>query len=497
MIDIELQVIGASLRAIAEEMGAALVRSAFSANIKERRDCSTALFDEQGRMVTQAEHIPVHLGAMPEAVAAVMAHDPAPGEPWILNDPYAGGTHLPDLTIVTRTSLGYAVTRAHHADVGGSEPGSLPPGSRTLDEEGVVIPPTRLDEAALASLVSRMRNPDERRGDLRAQLAAHRLAEQRVDELCARRGRGRVEAAMDELLAYSERVVRGAIAALPDGRFEGADQLETQHGLLDIRGAVTIAGDAIDIDFAGTAPQHDGNLNCPLAVTRSACFYVVRCLTAPDLPASGGAFVPVTVRAPAASLVNARPPAAVAAGNTETSSRITDVVFDAFSKAIPVPAQGQGTMNNVVFGNDRFTYYETIAGGQGACPESDGPSAVHVAMSNTFNTPAEALELSYPLRVERYELRRGSGGRGLHDGGDGVVREIRALEPCRLSLLTQRRELAPRGAVGGSDGSRGRTFLNGVELPAIASLDLEAGDLLRVESPGGGAWGRPPTGGTP
>ena len=301
MIDIELQVIGASLRAIAEEMGAALIRSAFSANIKERRDCSTALFDERGRMVTQAEHIPVHLGAMPEAVAAVMAHDPAPGEPWILNDPYAGGTHLPDLTIVTRTELGYAVTRAHHADVGGSEPGSLPPGSRTLDEEGVIIPPTRLDDATLESLVSRMRNPDERRGDLRAQLAGNRLAERRVAELCARRGRRRVTAAMDELLAYSERVVRAAIRELPDGRFEGADVLETPLGLLDIRAAVTVAGDSIDIDFDGTAPQYEGNLNCPLAVTRSACFYVVRCLTAPDLPASGGAFVPVTVRAPEGS----------------------------------------------------------------------------------------------------------------------------------------------------------------------------------------------------
>ena len=489
MIDIELQVIGASLRAIAEEMGAALIRSAFSANIKERRDCSTALFDGHGRMVTQAEHIPVHLGAMPEAVAAVMAHDPAPGEPWILNDPYAGGTHLPDLTIVTRTELGYAVTRVHHADVGGSEPGSLPPGSRTLDEEGVVIPPTRLDAATLDSLVSRMRNPDERRGDLRAQLAAHRLAEERIAELCARRGRERVAAAMEELLAYSERVVRSAIRDLPDGRYEGADELETPLGPLEIRARVTIAGDSIDIDFEGTAAQYDGNLNCPLAVTRSACFYVVRCLTAPDLPASGGAFVPVTVRAPEGCLVNARSPAAVAAGNTETSSRITDVVFDAFSQAFPVPAQGQGTMNNTVLGNDRFTYYETIGGGQGACPNADGPSAVHVAMSNTYNTPAEALELAYPLRVERYELRRGSGGAGLHRGGDGVVRELRILEPCRLSLLTQRRALAPRGARGGGDALPGRTFLNGMELPAIANLDLQAGDLLRIETPGGGGWG--------
>jgi len=489
LIPVELQVIGASLRAIAEEMGAALIRSAFSANIKERRDCSTALFDERGRMITQAEHIPVHLGAMPEAVAAVMAHDPVPGEPWILNDPYAGGTHLPDLTIVTRTELGFAVTRAHHADVGGTEPGSLPPASRTLAEEGVVIPPTRLDEPTLEALVEQMRNPDERRGDLRAQLAGNRLAEARITELCGRRGRARVAAAMDELFDYSERVVRAAIAELPDGRYEGADVLETRDGLFDIRAAVTIAGDELEIDFAGTAEQHDGNLNCPLAVTRSACFYVVRCLTAPDVPASGGAFVPVTVRAPERCLVNASPPAAVAAGNTETSSRITDVVFDAFARTLAVPAQGQGTMNNVVLGNERFTYYETIGGGQGGCPDADGPSGVHVAMSNTFNTPAEALELGYPLRVERYELRPGSGGAGLHRGGDGVVRELRVLERCRLSLLTQRREVAPRGAQGGADGLPGRTFLNGVELPAIAILELAPGDLLRIETPGGGGWG--------
>jgi len=486
---VELQVVASALRAIAEEMGAVLVRSAFSANIKERRDCSTALFDEAGGMVTQAEHIPVHLGAMPEAVAAVRALDPAAGEPWLLNDPYTGGTHLPDLTIVTRTTLGFAVTRAHHADVGGSEPGSLPPASTTLEEEGVVIPPTRLDGDAVERIVAQMRNPDERRGDLRAQLAAHRLAERRVEELCARKGRERVAAAMAELLAYSERVVRGALRELPDGRFHGADALETPAGPLEIRAAVTISGDAIEIDFAGTAPQHTGNLNCPLAVTRSACFYVVRCLTAPDLPASGGAFAPVSVGAPAGSLVNARPPAAVAAGNTETSSRIVDVVLAALAGAVRVPAQGQGTMNNVVFGNERFTYYETIGGGQGACPDSDGPSAVHVAMSNTLNTPVEALELAYPLRVERHELRPGSGGAGRFRGGDGVVREYRALERCRLSLLTQRRSVAPRGAAGGEDGLPGRNLLNGRELPAFAVVDLEPGDLLRIETPGGGGYG--------
>jgi N-methylhydantoinase B len=489
VIPVELQVIASGLRAIAEEMGAVLVRSAFSANIKERRDCSTALFDDSGRMVTQAEHIPVHLGAMPEAVAAVRAHDPAPGEPWILNDPYAGGTHLPDLTIVTRTPLGYAVSRAHHADVGGSEPGSLPAGSTSLEEEGVVIPPTRLDDETLERLLARMRNADERRGDLRAQLASHHLAEQRIGELVARRGHVRVAAAMDELLAYSERVVREALRELPDGHYQGADVLETRDGDLELHAAVTIAGSELEVDFAGTSPQHAGNLNCPLAVTRSACFYVVRCLTAPDLPASGGAFAPVTVRAPEGSLVNARPPAAVAAGNTETSSRIVDVVFAALAGAVPVPAQGQGTMNNVVLGNDRFTYYETIAGGQGACPDSDGPTAVHVAMSNTLSTPVEALELSYPLRVERYSLREGSGGAGRFHGGDGVVRELRALEPCRLSLLTQRRTHAPRGADGGEDGLAGRTFLNGVELPAFATVDLAEDDLLRVETPGGGGYG--------
>jgi N-methylhydantoinase B len=486
---VELQVLGSGLRAIAEEMGAVLVRSAFSANIKERRDCSTALFDDGARMIAQAEHIPVHLGAMPDAVAAVLAHDPAPGETWIVNDPYAGGTHLPDLTIVSRTALGYAVSRAHHADVGGAEPGSIPAWSTTLDEEGVVIPPTRLDDETVERLVSQMRSPAERRGDLRAQLAAHHLAERRVEELCARRGRERVAAAMDELLAYSERVVRAALAELPDGSFEAADSLETPRGLLELRASVTIAGEAVEIDFAGTAPQHEGNLNCPLAVTRSACFYVVRCLTAPDLPASGGAFEPVTVRAPDGCLVNARFPAAVAAGNTETSSRIVDVVFAALAQSVPVPAEGQGTMNNVVLGNERFTYYETIAGGQGACPNANGPSAVHVAMSNTLNTPIEALELAYPLRVERYELRLGSGGAGRHRGGDGVVRELRVLEPCRLSLLTQRRALAPRGGQGGGGGRPGRNLLNGEELPAFITRDLAAGDLLRIETPGGGGYG--------
>jgi N-methylhydantoinase B len=490
-VNIQLQVLGHALRAVAEEMGAVLIRSAFSANIKERRDCSTALFDENARMIAQAEHIPVHLGAMPDAVAAVAAHRPSRGELWVLNDPFAGGTHLPDVTMVSRTSVGFAVSRAHHADIGAREPGSMPAESHTLDEEGVVIPPTRLDERTLKSLVARMRNPDERLGDFRAQIAAHNLAERRLEELCERRGRDQVLAAMDELYAYSERVVRSAIAALPDGRYVAEDVLEAVDGDLEIKCAVTITGDEIVIDFDGTSPQHEGNLNAPLAVARSAAYFVVRCVTDPDLPASGGAFAPVQVRAPAGCLVNAQPPAAVAAGNVETSSRIVDVLFRALAKAVPVPAQGQGTVNNVTFGNDAFTYYETIGGGQGACPNADGPSGVHVAMSNTLSTPVEALELQYPLRVQRYSLRLGSGGDGEHRGGDGVVRALRALERCRVSLVTERRRRQPAGSDGGAAGASGRNLLNGMELPGKVTLDLDAGDVITIETPGGGGYGRP------
>jgi len=407
---------------------------------------------------------------MPAAVAAVMQHEPALSEVWALNDPYAGGTHLPDITLVSRTEAGFAVTRAHHADVGGLEPGSMPADSRTLEEEGVVIPPTRLDEDVITNLVAQMRNPEERRGDLRAQLAAHRLAEKRVSELCARRGHDVVVAAMNELFAYSERRMRAGIAALPDGRFEAHDVLEAISGDLDVHATVTVEGDSVEIDFTGTSAQHDGNLNCPLSVARSACFYVVRVLEG--------------------CLVNARPPAAVAAGNVETSSRIVDVVMRAFGEAIDVPAQGQGTMNNVTLGNDRFTYYETIGGGQGACPDADGPSGVHVAMSNTLSTPVEALELQYPLRVERYALRLGSGGAGRHRGGDGVVRELRVLEDCRLSIISERRSHAPQGERGGEAGTPGRNSLNGAPLRAKVTRDLTAGDVVTIETPGGGGHGR-------
>jgi N-methylhydantoinase B len=489
-VPIQLQVVGAQLRSIAEEMGAVLIRSAFSANIKERRDCSTALFDDRGRMVAQAEHIPVHLGAMPDAVAAVMQLDVARGEVAFLNDPYTGGTHLPDVTLVSRTALGYAVSRAHHADVGGIEPASLPAFSRTLEEEGVIVAPQLLSDKALDWFVAQTRQPEERRGDLRAQLAAHHLAERRLDELCERRGRDDVVAAMDELYGYSERMVRAALSRLPDGRGEAEDVVEAVEGDLPIQCTVELAGDEIRFEFTGTAPAHDGNLNCPLSVTKSACYYVVRCLTEPDLPASGGAFAPVAVTAPAGCLVNAGAPHAVVAGNTETSSRIVDVAFAALGRFLDVPAQGQGTMNNVALGNEQFTYYETIGGGQGACPGADGPSGVHVAMSNTLMTPAEALELEYPLRVERWELRAGSGGAGAHRGGDGIVRELRVLEDCRLSVLAERRRNAPRGAAGGADGAPGRTFVNGVEQEPKITTQLRAGDVIRIETPAGGGYGR-------
>ena len=488
---IQLQVIGASLRSIAEEMGAVLIRSAFSANIKERRDCSTALFDDRGRMVAQAEHIPVHLGAMPDAVAAVMQLGLAPGEVAFLNDPYTGGTHLPDVTLVSRTALGYAVSRAHHADVGGIEPASLPAFSRTLAEEGVIVTPRRLDDDAL-ELVRRADAPAggaPRRPPRPARGAPSRRAAPRRAVRAPRPCGGRPPRWTSCTRTPSGWCARRS-SRLPDGRGEATDVVEAVEGDLPIRCTVELAGDEIRFDFAGTAPAHDGNLNCPLSVAKSACYFVVRCLTEPDLPASGGAFAPVTVTAPDGCLVNAGPPHAVVAGNTETSSRIVDVAFAALGRFLAVPAQGQGTMNNVALGNDGFTYYETIGGGQGACPEADGPSGVHVAMSNTLMTPAEALELEYPLRVERWELRRGSGGAGAHTGGDGIVRELRVLEDCRLSVLAERRRNAPHGAAGGDDGARGRTLVNGEEQPPKVTRQLRAGDLIRIETPGGGGHGR-------
>jgi N-methylhydantoinase B len=488
---VALQVMLGALRAACDEMGAVLVRSAHSANIKERRDASTALFDERGRMVMQAEHIPVHLGAMPSAVAAVLDERHVPGVAWILNDPYRGGTHLPDITVIAplfhKTELvGFAASRAHHADVGAAEPGSMPAHSRALEEEGVVIPPTRLDDTTLRDLTERMRNPRQREADLRAQLAAGRAGAERVGALIDRVGLAAYRDGMEETLDYAERRTRARIDELEDGVREATDVLEPDAGDLQLRLRATVEGDRLTLDFSGSADQHKGNLNCPLAVTLSACYFALRVLTDPDVPPCEGAYRPVTVTAPEGSLLNARPPAAVAAGNVETSSRVADLVLGAFGHAL-----GQGTMNNLTLGSDDFTYYETLGGGQGACADADGPSAVHVAMSNTLNTPIEALEIEFPLRAVEYAVRRGSGGAGRHRGGEGVVRELEALAEMRYSLITERRSHAPPGAAGGDPGAPGRNLLNGEELPAKASGGLEPGDRLRIETPGGGGHGAP------
>jgi len=492
---IDLQVIVGGLRAACEEMGATLVRSAHSANIKERRDCSTGLFDAAGEMVMQAEHIPVHLGAMPAAVAAILDEDHSEGRSWILNDPYRGGTHLPDITVITPVLLdgellGFAASRAHHADVGGRTPGSMPADSKTLDEEGVVIAPRPLDEAAIDELVARMRQPDQRRADLRAQLAANRIGARRLVELAQRLGLDALRSATAAVLDYAERRTRACLAELDDGPRHARDVLEAVEGDLELCLTATVDGDDLTLDFAGSPGRHEGNLNCPLAVTRSAAYFAVRVLTDPDVPPSAGAYRPIAVLAPEGSLLNARSPAAVAAGNVETSSRVADLVLAAFGRAL-----GQGTMNNVTLGAEGFTYYETLGGGQGACPDADGPSGVHVAMSNTLNTPVEALELEFPLRVVRYAIRRGSGGAGAWRGGEGVVRELEALAPMEYSLITERRRHAPRGAAGGEPGARGHNRLGADELGAKATGTLAPGDRLVIETPGGGGHGSPGAGG--
>jgi N-methylhydantoinase B len=522
---IELQVITGALRAACEEMGAVLVRSAHSANIKERRDASTALFDRNGEMVMQAEHIPVHLGSMPAAVGAVLGREQREGVSWVLNDPFAGGTHLPDITVVTPVFagplIGFAASRAHHADVGGRVPGSMPADSRTLEEEGVVIHPRELTAEAIEGLVAQMRQPQERRADLRAQLAANRVGALRLAELAARVGVERLEEVTGAVLDYAERRTRACIAALPDGVREARDVLEAREGDLLLCLKATVEGERLVLDFTGSAGRHEGNLNCPLAVTLSACWFAVRVLTDPDIPPCAGAYRPVEVIVPEGCLLNAqadsstardgadaggrddpaqtlsagRGAPAVAAGNVESASRVADLVLGAFGQAL-----GQGTMNNLTLGNESFSYYETLGGGQGACADADGPSGVHVAMSNTLNTPIEALERELPLRVTEYAMRRGSGGAGRHRGGEGVVRELEALSDMTFSLIAERRRHAPPGAEGGEPGARGRDTLIGLDTPsapggkphrlaAKTTGTLHAGERLRIETPGGGGYG--------
>jgi N-methylhydantoinase B len=501
---------------VAEEMGGTLRRTSYSPNIKERLDFSCAIFDGAGGLVAQAAHIPVHLGAMPASVAAALdAVDRwAPGDIVVLNDPYEGGTHLPDVTMVSPVFVAdgdapafFAASRAHHADVGGMTPGSLPLATE-LVQEGLVIPPVKLyeggtpNEALMRLILRNVRTPDERRGDLAAQRAAHAVGEQRMQDLVESHGAEEVTAYAQHLQSYSERRVRAALSDWPDGTYSFADTLElADDDPATIRVTATIDGDAVTFDFAGTDPADDGNLNAVLPITASACYYVVQGLIGGEMPMNSGSLAPVTVTAPAGTIVHADPPHAVAGGNVETSQRIVDTALGALSEALPdaVPAAGQGTMNNLTIGGARpdgssFAYYETIGGGMGASATADGLGGVHVHMTNTLNTPVEALEQTYPFRVTTYALRDGSGGAGRHRGGDGLVRVYEVLVPVTVTMLSTRRAEGPWGRDGGEAGAPGRNVLvhpDGREepLPAHFSRRLPAGSRFHIETPGGGGFG--------
>jgi N-methylhydantoinase B len=503
---LSLAVWSSALAMIAEEMGSVLTRGALSPNIRERRDASCALFDAAGRMVAQAAHIPVHLGALPESVRAVRARDPQPGDVFLLNSPWDGGSHLPDLTMIEAIAdddrvAGFAVVRAHHADVGGMSPGSMPQGATELVQEGLILPPVRLeragvlDEELLALVLANVRTPAERRGDLAAQRAACAAGAAGWLRILARESRSRVEAATGALLDYAERRAVARLREL-DGRRAVAEDALEGDGYSDapvpLKLALRIEDGALHLDFAGSSPVVRGNVNCPIQVTRAAALFVLRTLLADDVPTNEGIARPLRIVTPDDCCLAARAPAAVAAGNVEMSQRVTDLIFAALAAAgVDVPAQGQGTMNNVTFGGRGWTFYETLGGGQGASARGAGPDGVHVGMSNTRNTPIESLERAYPIVIERYELRRGSGGAGVHRGGDGVLRRYRVLEPCTVTLLTERRSRAPRGASGGADGAPGANLLNGAPLPAKCRRELAVGDVLEIRTPGGGGWGAP------
>jgi N-methylhydantoinase B len=512
------------LSALAEEMGATLRRAAHSPNIKERRDYSCALFDAAGQPVAMGDHMPVHLGAMPMSVAAALSElGPLdPGDVAALNDPFRGGTHLPDITIIAPVhtpgddhALAYVAARAHHADVGGMAPGSMPL-AREIYQEGLRIPPILLVrggqrvEDVRRLILANVRTPAERAGDLDAQQAALTAGSRRLLELVSRRGRDEVASAMAGLLEYADRLLRAGIERIPDGEYHAEDSLEDDgvtEAPLSIRVRVVVRGDRIEADFTGSAPQAQGGVNAVEAITVSAARYatrvVVERLLGQTLPAGGGAMGVLTVVAPPGSIVAARPPASVAGGNVETSQRITDVLLMALGEAVPeiAAAQSQGTMNNLTVGGvdprtgGSFAYYETMAGGMGGGADGPGLSAVHVHMTNSLNTPIEALEHAYPFRVRQYSIRRGTGGGGRHPGGDGLRRDIQLLGDAEISLLTERRRLAPRGIAGGGDGVPGANLLvrDGAErtLPSKATLPVKAGDIISIRSPGGGGWGEP------
>ncbi len=507
---IALGVFASRLDAVCDEMGAVLRDAAFSPNIRDRLDYSCAVFDAQGGLCAQAAHIPVHLGSMAFAMAGVVAgFDWRDGDMVILNDPYLGGTHLPDVTLIAPLVLdgvlrAFVVNRAHHADIGAESPGSMPL-SRHLDEEGVLIPPRRIMRkgrvlGVLDELVAGHRDPSASRGDLAAQIAANRAGRARLGELARRMGGDVFTQALGELNAYGERLARAALADLPDGEYSFVDWLEDDgqgHEDLRIQVRVGLSGGEVRVDFSGTAEQVEGNVNCPLSVAAAGVYYVFRCLMPAHTPACAGSFSMIQLSAPAGCLLNAQPPAAVAAGNVETSTRVVDCLIGALAQAVPdrMPAASHGSMNNLAMGRRKapaWDYYETIGGGMGAHRRGDGLDAVQTHMTNTLNTPVEVLETHYPLRVRRYAIRRGSGGAGFHRGGDGIVREFEFLQDAEISLLTERRRLAPWGAEGGQAGCPGRNCLNGRELPPKTQCELRAGDRLSIETPGGGGWGTPP-----
>jgi N-methylhydantoinase B/oxoprolinase/acetone carboxylase alpha subunit len=528
----ELQVLISRLTGIAEEMGAVLRRAAFSPNIKERADCSAALFTPSGELLVQAEHIPVHLGSMPASVAAAIeafGDGLDPGDQVVLNDPFAGGTHLNDITLVAPcvvdgVLVGWAANRAHHADVGGSAPGSIPADATEIHQEGLRIPPTRLGESVRGLLLANSRTPTERVGDLDAQVGANVVGVERFAEMTG------PDAPLAEVVDYGERRMRAALSDLPDGTWRADDVLDSTGAAPEqqrpalIAVAVTVSGDEVSFDFTGTDAQARGNVNAVEAVTVSAVSYALRAAVDPSIPANGGALRPVRVVAPAGTIVAARPPAAVGAGNVEVSQRVADVCLRALAEPCKarVPAAGQGTMNNLLVGGDGWVYYETVAGGQGGRPGAPGMSGVHTGMTNTIqdvlqsnpglpgqsgihtgmtntkNTPIEALERTFPLRVLRYRLRRGSGGAGRAPGAEGIERDLQMLEDCTVSLITERRVSRPWGLWGGEPGAPGENWLlpqgdedRAERLPDKCTIRLQSGDVLRMLTPGGGGWGPP------
>src|SRR5580698_7942209 len=519
---VELAIFQCAMHSVAEEMGAALRRTALSPNIKERRDYSCAVFDGQCRVIAMGDHMPVHLGSMPMSVqAAVAAIHFEPGDIAILNDPFAGGTHLPDITMVLPIFLPggerpafYVSNRAHHADVGGRFAGSMGP-AEEIFQEGIRIPPVRIvrggkvDREILDLILLNVRTPREREGDLDAQIGACRVGERRILEMAEKYGEGKQQALIDELLDYSERLVRAELSTMPAGVFSAEDWLD-DDGVTDERRKIAVSlqldpeAASIHADFTGSSPQVEGSVNAVRAITLSACFYVLRCLLKEDAPATEGILRPLTLHTPAGSIVDAHPPAAVAGGNVETSQRIVDVLMRALAKAIPerVPAASAGTMSNLTIGGvdprtgEAFTYYETAAGGMGARPGMDGISGVQTHMTNSLNTPIEALEYAYPFRVRRYAYRCGSGGDGKFRGGDGLTKEIEVLTRAQMTLLAERRKCRPGGLQGGGDGAAGKAWVTRVgcveaeELPGKCSLQVGAGDVLRIETPGGGGWGK-------